>query len=338
MEAGDRVIRSPLWQQIDKVGSHDVSIVGISKHAGKTTVLGRLIADAKVEQRRLGVASIGLDGERVDSLSGIPKPAIWVPEGTLFATAIKSHGHHHVSVRWLEPAGISSPLGEVWIGQAQEEGPIELVGVRQLAHLLALRRRFHELGVAHALFDGALSRMVAVSPEVADGVILAAGAAVGSLEAVMRETEDAVRKLTVPLATEGVATWVRTHWQQTGEVTSNAEISAEVDGMLHRIIYSAGAVTDDLVLQWMGSSEPVELVGRDPTCLFVSREVWRAFLRAGHHLQVLNQAPLIGVAINPASPFGETLDRHQLLANMRAKLAVPVWDVMDQVISDAVDG
>ena len=321
--------RSPLWEQIDIHGACDVSIVGISKHAGKTTVLGRLIADAKEERRCLGVASIGLDGERVDSLSGIPKPAIWVPEGTLFATAIKSHGHNHASVRWLEPAGISSPLGEVWIGQAQEEGPIELVGVRQLAHLLSLRKSFHELGADYVLFDGALSRMIAVSPEVADGVILASGAAVGNVDQVVRETLDAVQKLTVAVADAEVTAWVRKHWQPTGDVTNGAEISAETDGAPERIVYCHGAVTDETVLRWMGSSAPVWLIGRDPTCLFVSRETWRVFLRAGHHLQVLDRAPLIGVAINPSSPFGEPLDRHQLLAKMKAKIAVPVWDVMD---------
>ena len=323
---------SPLWERIDEQGVRDVSIVGISKHAGKTTVLGRLIADAGAEGRSLGVASIGLDGERADSLIGVPKPAILVPEGTLFATAIRVHRHDHAPVRWLEPASISSPLGEVWIGQTLAEGTIELAGVRQLAHLLALRKRFRQLGADHVLFDGALARMIAVSPQVADGVILASGAAVGGVAQVVRETVDAVRRLTVPLATSDVVAWANELHDPYGLFE---KIGAEGQA---RVVYDGGAITDASIGKWLGVAAPLLLIGRDPTCLFVSREVWRAFLRAGHQLQVLARSPLLGVAINPVSPFGEILDRRMLLDTMKSKLTVPVWDVMDQETADAMDG
>lgn len=334
--------RSSLWERIDAEGVRDVSIVGISKHAGKTTVLGRLIADAADERRRLGIASIGLDGERADSLLGIPKPAICVPGGTFFATAMKVHRHDHAATRWMEPAGISSPLGEVWIGETREDGPIELAGVRQLAHLRSLRLRFHELGADHVLFDGALSRMISVSPQAADGVMLAAGAAVGTLEQVVRETFDAVRKLTMPLVPDDVGVWLASQCSASGVVEVPQEVftarenrEAQIKG---RMLFEPGAITDSTLSTWIGVGQPIQLVVRDPTCLFVTAEGWRAFLRAGHQLLVLSRLPLIGVAVNPSSPFGEAMDRHALLRTLKAKLTVPVWDVMDRETTNAMDG
>ena len=336
--------RSVLWQRIDETGARDVSIVGISKHAGKTTALGRLIADAAEAGLRLGIASIGLDGERADSLLGIPKPSVWVPEGTLFATAIGVHRPDHAPIRWLEPIGVSSPLGEVWLGQTLAEGTIELAGVCQLAHLQALRERFHQLGAVHVLFDGALSRLIAVSPQVADAVLLAAGAAVGGVEQVVRETEDVVRKLTVPLAPAALAAWVKGLAECAGadgiKVDSRwAEMATDDEnGTQVRVWYESGAITDATLAGQIGSVTPVRMIGRDPTCLFVTREGWRAFLRAGHQLLVLERLPLLGVVVNPVSPFGDRLDRHLLRERMQAKLNVPVWDVMDRESADAMDG
>ena len=154
----------PLWERVDALGVRDLAIVGVSKHAGKTTALVRLIEDASRTGRRLGVASVGVDGERADSVLGTPKPPIPVPTGTLFATAIGAMKEASSPVEWIEPTGISSPFGEVWVGRAAASGMISLAGVRQLSHLLLLRARFRSLGADHVLYDGALSRMIAVAP------------------------------------------------------------------------------------------------------------------------------------------------------------------------------
>ncbi|MHB1627730.1 MAG: lysine 5,6-aminomutase reactivase subunit KamB [Bacilli bacterium] len=217
---------SPLWERVDALGVRDLAIVGVSKHAGKTTALVRLIEDASRSGRRLGVASVGVDGERVDSVLGTPKPPIPASAGDLFATAVGAMKEASAPVEWIEPTGISSPFGEVWIGRAMAAGTICLAGVRQLAHLLLLRERFRALGADHVIYDGALSRMIAMHPDAVEGVVLATGAVVGNMEDVVRATRQGLRKVSIELAEGAVARFCASQAGFAGVAVAAAEFPA----------------------------------------------------------------------------------------------------------------
>ncbi len=217
---------SPLWERVDALGVRDLAVVGVSKHAGKTTALVRLIEDASRSGRRLGVASVGVDGERVDSVLGTPKPPIPASAGGLLATAVGAMKEASAPVQWIEPTGISSPFGEVWIGRAMAAGTICLAGVRQLAHLLLLRERFHALGADHVIYDGALSRMIAMHPDAVEGVVLATGAVVGSMEDVVRATRQGLRKVNIGLAEGAVARFCASQAGFVGVAVAAAEFPA----------------------------------------------------------------------------------------------------------------
>ena len=63
-----------------------MSIVGMCKNAGKTTMLNWLLTGGHL-RGTLGLTSIGRDGESTDVVTGTEKPGIFVREGTLIATA-----------------------------------------------------------------------------------------------------------------------------------------------------------------------------------------------------------------------------------------------------------
>ena len=63
-----------------------MSIVGMCKNAGKTTMLNWLLTGGHL-RGTLGLTSIGRDGESTDIVTGTEKPGIFVREGTLIATA-----------------------------------------------------------------------------------------------------------------------------------------------------------------------------------------------------------------------------------------------------------
>jgi len=395
---------SPLWREIDQRAAETVAVVGVCKHAGKTTVLGRLIDDAAVAKQRLGLVSVGVDGERADVILGTPKPQIRVPSGTLFATSVQMQSPG-ARVEWLEPADISSPLGDVWIGRAQSELNVVLAGVRQREHLLRVKALLYAHGAERVLIDGALARMVAVQPDVADAVILATGAAAGSPDAVRRITRDTVMRLTAPLAdhdvvglmetvvrtvvrtglgsglmetvvrtglgsglgsglggvvhgfgqgdpggasescgivratrstgAQGEANWSRPRYDPDLSAFSGdprrrgGSERASSDGERQCLWGCLGAVTDALVQSLILSHDPVLLVAQDPSRLFVSLDVWRAFARAGHHIQVVRRAELLGVTINPHAPRGPAMDRRALREMVEGLTSLPVWDVME---------
>ena len=67
-------------------GVQTMSIVGMCKNAGKTTMLNWMLHHDRL-QGTLGLTSIGRDGESTDVVTGTEKPGIFVREGTLIATA-----------------------------------------------------------------------------------------------------------------------------------------------------------------------------------------------------------------------------------------------------------
>ncbi|HOK71539.1 MAG TPA: hypothetical protein PLM83_08815, partial [Bacillota bacterium] len=64
-----------------------VGIVGLAKNCGKTTVLNRMIRQATSNGITVGVTSGGRDGELYDAITGLPKPPIYLPAGSLVALA-----------------------------------------------------------------------------------------------------------------------------------------------------------------------------------------------------------------------------------------------------------
>ena len=67
-----------------------LAIAGTAKNAGKTTALNYLIDRFAQAGERIGVSSIGRDGEAVDQITNRPKPRIRPPVGALVATSHES--------------------------------------------------------------------------------------------------------------------------------------------------------------------------------------------------------------------------------------------------------
>ena len=132
-----------LVQQIQQVKS--MSIVGMCKNAGKTTMLNWLLAHTGRRQV-LGLTSIGRDGESTDVVTGTEKPSIFVPAGTLIATAKDMLRLGDVTREILMTTGIPTPLGEVIIMRARSDGYVQLAGPSITAQLKEVSKTFFELG------------------------------------------------------------------------------------------------------------------------------------------------------------------------------------------------
>ena len=58
-----------------------VGIAGTAKNTGKTTALNALLRAAHEHGTLVGVTSIGYDGESIDTVTGLPKPSIFLEAG-----------------------------------------------------------------------------------------------------------------------------------------------------------------------------------------------------------------------------------------------------------------
>ena len=127
-----------------------MSIVGMCKNAGKTTMLNWLLTSDHL-RGTLGLTSIGRDGESTDVVTGTEKPGIFVKEGTLIATAKDMLRLGDVTKEILMTTGIPTPLGEVVILRARSAGYVQLAGPSITTQLKSVSQSFFELGADRSI-------------------------------------------------------------------------------------------------------------------------------------------------------------------------------------------
>lgn len=71
----------------DILKHRSLSIVGLEKNTGKTVCLNYILRRLNEMHVSVGVTSIGVDGEQVDSVFATAKPEIILYEGTCFITS-----------------------------------------------------------------------------------------------------------------------------------------------------------------------------------------------------------------------------------------------------------
>ena len=182
-----------------------LALVGLAKNTGKTEALGALLRELEAQGRRVGVTSVGRDGEERDVIdSRIEKPRVRLPAGSIVATTdglLRASGLPH---ELLQDTGVRTPLGRVLIARLRGAGAIEVAGPSAAADVRAAADAMLSHGAEQVLIDGAVDRRAASSPDVADGLVMSTGAVLSSdIAEVVQQTLDAVELVRLPSVDEG---------------------------------------------------------------------------------------------------------------------------------------
>lgn len=323
-----------------------ISIIGMCKNAGKTTVLNRLIRAFARHGETLALTSIGRDGEDQDRVTGTKKPGIYIPEGTLAATAADLLLHRcDVSKEILDTTGISTPMGQVVLLRAHSDGAIELAGPSMVSQLAQLREKFTEFGADRVLIDGALSRKSLCSRRVSDATILCTGASYHKdLDTVVADTAYHCRLLTLPLADEPLLAQIAEDRRDNLVVTNQGLWPVPAGMALEdalrceeaadaRAVFFGGALTDlgvrPLILSGK-SMQGMKLVVRDSSKILLKQENFEKLQRKGVQIQALESVNLVALTVNPFSAYGLHFDGTAFLEKMQEKVALPVLNVMEE--------
>ncbi|TXT38046.1 MAG: hypothetical protein FD135_3137 [Comamonadaceae bacterium] len=347
--------RSPLWQRIRACGMQTVAVMGMSKNTGKTVVLNHLLAAAAADHMAVGLTSIGRDGEATDAVFAIPKPPVRVWPGMLVATAQGTLLRSKVRTQRLGHTGVHSPMGEIVLVKVLQAGEMEVAGASRGHDQLRVMAQLRQCGAALVLIDGALGRSHHASPAMADGVVLATGAALGGgLADVLRKTRERLALLNLPAAdaltrqqlghffdAAGVGLWAANGqpiWQ--AEVTSLNAAAALLKQAATRqpgLVAVTGAVGRQLwaALETLALRHPgLRIVVADGTRLFVDAADLQHLQHQGAQLMAWRAITLAGISVNPFSPLGGHLDATELLA--AARRAFPGHVVTDVLLADAI--
>ncbi|WP_076603053.1 lysine 5,6-aminomutase reactivase subunit KamB [Aromatoleum tolulyticum] len=348
---------SALWREIRAAGMTTLAVLGMTKNTGKTVCLNHLLAQAHVQGVSVGITSIGRDGEDRDQVFMIPKPPVLVWPGSLVATARDTLLRAKVRWKQIGTTGIDSPMGEILIVRALDHGEMEIAGASRSSDQHKVIAILKGCGCALVLLDGALGRSHHASPAIADGVVLATGAAIGGgIPDVIRKTRDRLAILGIPSVDETLATRCRavfTHggigvWNRAGEAVFDASIPTlnaastllGLDEPAIATIAVSGAVGRALwhALNTLLARHPgLSVVVADGTKLFIDATDVATFTAKGGCLAAFRGIRIAGITLNPFSPLGGSFDAGDFLdAGRRAFPDHVVADVMREEYTEGV--
>jgi hypothetical protein len=316
-----------------------LALVGLAKNTGKTEALRAILANHAAAGRRVGVTSIGRDGEERDALDArIAKPRIRLAAGDLVATTAALLRASAIPHRRLLQTGVRTPLGEVVIAELHEQGAVELAGPNVAADVRAVSESMADLGAEQVLIDGAMDRRAASSPAVADGLVMATGAVLGEdIERVVALTREAVELVRLPLASDSAAVEGEELALARGLVLGSEP--AAVAALLREHPRASsfrveGALSErfleSLLQARRGRSErELTITVADPTKVFLSGRGPGWFRRQGLAIEVLRTIELKAITVNPVAPQSHRFDSSRLRTLIEEAIEdIPVFDVL----------
>jgi hypothetical protein len=333
-------------------GLRRVALVGLAKNTGKTETLAALLRELAQQNIRVGVTSVGRDGEEHDVIDArIDKPRILLRAGSLVASTgalMRSSGVAHER---LAQTGVRTPLGEVVIARLSEQGAVEVAGPSAAEDVRAVSEAMLGFGAEQVLIDGAIDRRAASSPAISDGLVMATGAVLGEkIEQVVAATTDAVQLVRLPLAADTATAGAST------TETSSPDGASETIALPRRLVLSGepteiaallaehpqastftveGALSERFLEGLLGArreraGRELRIVASDPTSVFISRHGPSWYANQGIAITVRRTIKLRAITINPVAPQSHRFDSRQLQELIEAAVPdVPVLDVLD---------
>ncbi len=315
-----------------------LALVGIGKNVGKTTALNVVVAESS--QKKLGLTSIGRDGELVDAITAHTKPPIRVPAGTLVATVEGAMPGLAEAWEIVERTDELTPLGPIVIGRALREVQWEISGPSTVSGLERVRTSFQAHGADFVIIDGAFDRRSSAAPLLSDVTLLVSGASVDpDIEKVVGLTAHMVDLLTLPAAELPGEALELLRERQVGYLAEEV-VKLPMRSALGRDRELAAAVPDDARAVLIGTALTPQLlealerkaalvVVRDPTHALVDPAPLQRFRARGGRLQVGFPVTLPLVIANPFSPYGWRFDPARFLDRLSAVVAPrPVVDLV----------
>lgn len=324
-----------------------LSIVGMSKNAGKTTALNYLIEEAMDEGIRLGVTSTGRDGESQDLVTGTEKPKIYLDQDTIVSVPTQLYELADAGLEILKKTKYSTPLGDLLICRVADSGYVQVAGTPASMDTKRLCAEMLEYGCELILIDGAIDRKSIASPETSDAIILSTGAVLSrNLKKVVEETAHIVTLYSIPELEECEARNLIEEnnfddkimiIDKDGQIkklnlTTGLGASRFIDDEIDEnteYVYIPGAFTNSVIADINSKKlKNIRFVLKNPTKIFLSVMDWGRWRKKGFKVNVLKNIEIAAITVNPWAPSGYTFDSDTMVAAMEEALPdIPIIDV-----------
>jgi len=337
-----------------------VALVGLAKNTGKTEALAALLRELDAAGRRVGVTSVGRDGEAHDVIdSRIEKPAVRLAAQSLLASTDSLLSSSGVPFEVLERTDIRTPLGRVLIVRLKGAGAVEVAGPSAAEQVREVSDSMLAHGAEQVLIDGAIDRRAASRPDVADGLVMSTGAVLGDqIEEIVQITRRAVELVRLPALdpSSPAARWLAGPGRPLAsdallgddlravELDARFVLSADaprIRALLEgnpsaRWLIVAGALPEaflgDLAAAAHARGRRLTVVVGDPTKAFLTARDLSWYARQGIAIEVIEPISLLALTINPVAPQSHRLDSAELSRLLGEAIPdLPILDVLAPV-------
>lgn len=327
-----------------------VSVVGMAKNSGKTVTLNELIEEALDSNLKLGITSIGRDGEKQDVVTFTEKPLIYINSGTIIATAEEIFKVCEANLEILEITDHNTSLGRVVIARALSSGYVQIAGPCTNRDVKRVADRMLHYGASIIIVDGALDRISSACPGITQATILATGAVLSrNMDKVIEKTahqvnmfnieeieDNRLEKINQKILKDKTMYIVNNEYEIEALNIKTAlgfgrEIAAALKKDTKYVIIRGSLVTKTLkdIVTSTKLFKNVTFVVNDATKIFINYKDWLYFEKVGVNIKVMEKINILAVTINPYSPLGYYFSPGEFMDKMKRVLnPVPVIDVM----------
>lgn len=328
-----------------------ISVIGMSKNAGKTVALNELLCEAAGKNMAVGLTSIGRDGEKQDIVTCTEKPLIYVMEGTYIATAESLFNCSEAKLEILEITDFSTSIGRIIIAKAISPGYVQIAGPCSNREIRIVAEKMLAYGAELSIVDGALDRVSSASPTITEATILATGAVLSrdmnkvvektvhrvNLFHLEEEMDHRVRAIAQNAFDEKKITLIDDEFTPKTlpiktSLNAGKIIGEAIEESTHTVIIPGSFVSKTAmdITSMTKHYKTVNFVIQDTTKVFIEHRDWLLLSKLGLNLKVMDSINVLAVTINPYAPQGYYFDPSLFRERMTTYLGqVPVIDVME---------
>lgn len=326
-----------------------IAIIGLAKNVGKTTTLNYLLS---LYREKVGITSIGFDGEDYDLVYHIKKPHIYIQKGTIIATAIGTIKDCDFTIKVLETTNILTPLGHIVIVEALSDGFCRIAGPSQNSDLKNIIMKLEKYNCHKVFVDGALNRKSFSSPVITEATIIATGASVdNSISKVVKETKFIFNLLTLPqIEDDEVEIKIKglidkeivlindnfnTEILNFKSVLNNEREIIEKLNQAIKYLYINGSLTNKLIELLITSNKrrlDLNVIIRDSSKCLSNSEVFNKLASTNIRVNVLKSTKPILITYNPVSYNGIKFDNKLFKEMLQNEINLPVINVLEEEV------
>ncbi|QMS84341.1 hypothetical protein [Candidatus Xianfuyuplasma coldseepsis] len=325
---------------------HSISIIGMAKNAGKTTVLNTIISAHKT--KRLAISSVGLDGEEIDTITNQNKPRIQVYPGMIIATTKECLDQSTITYVIHENTNIRTALGTVVICEVIRAGLILVAGPSSRNKMKKLKSIITKYEPYKILFDGALFRKSIASRELVDGIIFVTGASYSSnIDKVINDTKITIDHYSIKAVEQSLKINVKTNENNIIIFENKAIKTVTKDNIIDkehileqflteetRVLYLPRSLNEKIVEVILSNKNKLtqfKIIVQDATYILLKPQTLAKLSKIGIKISVLNPIDIIFVAYNPISPYGYSFDNNEFKSKLRAAIGFEPINVLQDL-------